>query len=171
MADAVEALLDGGFGGASDGGDFAEWVVVEVEEEELAVVIVLEVVDEAVEGLVAEVGGFVGEEVVDVLVVFHEEWHSFALADFLAGDVEGDACDPGGGGAFGAVCGPCFPEGADDFLVEVAEVAWPAAGEVAAYLYQDAFALAEHQEEFGLLALVGFHGCLCPWLLSAFYYN
>lgn len=106
LPDAVEALLDGGFGGACDVGDFAERMMVDVEEEEFAVVVVLEAVDETVEGLVAEVGGFVGEDVVDAFVVFHKEWHAFALAYFLTGDVEGDACDPGGGGALAPVFGP-----------------------------------------------------------------
>lgn len=106
LPDAVEALLDGGFGGACDVGDFAERMAVDVEEEEFAVVVVLEAVDETVEGLVAEVGGFVGEDVVDAFVVFHKEWHAFALAYFLTGDVEGDACDPGGGGALAPIFGP-----------------------------------------------------------------
>lgn len=106
LSDAVEALLDGGFGGACDVGDFAKRVAVDVEEEELAVVVVLEAVDETVEWLVAEVGGFVGKDVVDAFVVFHEEGHAFALAYFLTGDVEGDACDPGGRSALAPVFGP-----------------------------------------------------------------
>lgn len=106
LPDAVEALLDGCFGGASDVGDFAERMTVDVEEEEFAVVVVLEAVDETVEGLVAEVGGFVGEDVVDAFVVFHKEGHALSLAYFLTGDVEGDACDPGGGGALAPIFGP-----------------------------------------------------------------
>ena len=41
LSDAVEALFDGGFGGACDLGYFAEWVAGDVEEEKLAVVVVL----------------------------------------------------------------------------------------------------------------------------------
>lgn len=106
LSDAVEALFDGGFGGACDVGDIAERMAVDVEEEELAVVVVLKTVDEAVERLVAEVGGFVGEDVVDVFVVFHKEWHTLVLADFLTGDVEGDACDPSGASTLASVFGP-----------------------------------------------------------------
>ena len=103
---AVEFLFHGGFGGACYLGDFSEAFAVEVEEEEFAVVVVLEAVDEAVEWLVAEVGGFVGEDVVDAFVVFHEEGHVFSFAYFLTGDVEGDACDPGGRSALAPVFGP-----------------------------------------------------------------
>ena len=169
MPDAVEALLDGGFGGACDVGDFAERMTVDVEEEEFVVVVVLEAVDETVEGLVAEVGGFVGEDVVDAFVVFHKEGHALSLAYFLTGDVEGDACDPGVEVAFAAEGGPRLPEGAGDFLVEVAEVGGATAGEITAYLYQDAFALAEHLEEFCLLALVGFHSVSSPFFVLSSY--
>ena len=165
LPDAVEALLDGGFGGACDVGDFAERMTVDVEEEEFAVVVVLEAVDETVEGLVAEVGGFVGEDVVDAFVVFHKEWHALSLAYFLTGDVEGDARDPCVEVAFAAEGGPSLPEGAGDFLVKVAEVVAAAVGEVEAYLHQGALAVAEHLEEFCLLSLVGFHSVSSPFFV------
>lgn len=143
--------------------------MVDVEEEEFAIVVVLEAVDETVEGLVAEVGGFVGEDVVDAFVVFHKEGHALSLAYFLTGDVEGDACDPGVEVAFAAEGGPRLPEGTGDFLIEVAEVVAAAVGEVEAYPHQGALAVAEHLQEFCMLARVYFHSghqpILCPFIL------
>ena len=149
-------MLDGGLGEACDPGNLAEGMAVEVEEEQFPVV-VAEAVDEVVERLVAEVGGLVGEEVVDFLVEFDKLRQAAAFPDFLSGDVEGDADDPCVDVAFALEGGPGFPEGAGDFLVEVAEVVAVAFGKVNAYSHQSAFALAKHLKELGMLACVYLH--------------
>ena len=108
MAEAVEALLDGGLGEACDPGNLAEGMAVEVEEEQFPVV-VAEAIDEVVERLVAEVGGLVGEGVVDAFIEFGKLRKAPALPDFLSGDVEGDACDPCVDAAIAPEGGPGFP--------------------------------------------------------------
>lgn len=105
--------------------------------------------------------GFGGEGVVEVLIDFHELGQPFPLANLLTGNVEGDAGNPSVEVAFASEGGPSLPEGAGDFLIEVAEIVAASAGKVEAYLDQGALALAEHLQEISMLARFYFHsGCV-----------
>lgn len=151
LFEAVDALLDGGLGGAGGLCYFEEWVAVDVEEEEFAVVVILKTVDDAVEGLVAAVGGLVGNDVVDVDVEHHEVGHPPALAILSDGDIESYAHDPRVLGTAASKSGPRLTEVAHDFLIQVVEVVGTLPSEKQAHPHQDGLVPTKHPEKFCLL--------------------
>lgn len=132
LAEAVETLFDGGFGGGESFGDVADGEVVEAEVEECAVVGFEEREQMVVVG--RSEGLLFGDGVVHPIL----EWYEAGLLDMVAdlgdGDIEGDAAYPCVGVAVAPEVGPRFPEVAGDFLVEVADVFGVVVGEVEADL-------------------------------------
>lgn len=90
---------------------------------------------------------FLSDGVVHPVVKRNESGLSRMSAYLGDGDVEGNAMDPGVGAAFMTEIGPGFPQGADYFLVEVADIVWLAVGEVEADLKKGTLALVEHFKE------------------------
>lgn len=148
LSEAVEALFDCGFGNGERIGDVAEGEVVEAEVEECPFV-GFEFGDKA------KIVGwclvdFLGDGVVHPIVERYESGLSCMSAYLGYGDVEGYAMHPGVGTTFVSEIGPGFPQSADDFLVEVADIVWLAVGEMDADLEKGTLAAVEHFKELAV---------------------
>lgn len=142
---AIKALLDGGFGSSEDVGDFAQREFVEAEVEERTFVGIESGDDAVVVGRCFV--DFLGDGVVDPVFEWDEKGLAYPSANLCDGDVEGHAADPGVAGALTAEGGPRLPEGAGDFLIEVADAVGLAVGEVEADLEDGVLAAVEHVKE------------------------
>ena len=145
LAEAVEALFDGGFGGGEGFGDVADGEVFESQVEKCTFV-GFEGGDEA------EVVGrclvyFLGDGVVHPVFEGYESGLLGMAAYFGDGDIEGHTAHPCVGGTVAPEVGPRLPEVADDFLVEVADCIGGAVGVVEADLEDGALAAVEHVKE------------------------
>ena len=145
LAEAVEALFDGGFGGGESFGDVADGEVFESQVEKCTFV-GFEGGDEA------EVVGrclvyFLGDGVVHPVFEGYESGLLGMAAYFGDGDIEGHTAHPCVGGTVAPEVGPRLPEVADDFLVEVADCIGGAVGVVEADLEDGALAAVEHVKE------------------------
>lgn len=119
LAEAVEALLDGCFGGGEGFGDVADGEVFESQVEKCAVV-GFEGGDEA------EVVGrclvyFLGDGVVHPVFEGYESGLPGVAAYLCDGDIEGYATYPGVGVAVASEAWPGLPDVTGNFLVEVAD--------------------------------------------------
>lgn len=147
LAEAVEALFDGGFGGGESFGDVADGEVFESQVEKCTFV-GFEGGDEA------EVVGrclvyLLGDGVVHPVFEGYESG-LLGMAAYLGdGDIEGHTAHPCASGAVATEVGPCFPEGADDFLIEVANRIGRAVGVVEADLEDGALGARKHFKELG----------------------
>lgn len=145
LAEAVEALFDGGFGGGEGFGDVADGEVFESQVEKCTFV-GFEGGDEA------EVVGwclvyFLGDCVVHPVFEGYESG-LLGMAAYLGdGDIEGHTAHPCVGGTVASEVGPRFPEVAGNFLVEVADCIGGAVGVVEADLEDGALAAVEHVKE------------------------
>lgn len=145
LAEAVEALFDGGFGGGEGFGDVADGEVFE-SQVEMCTFVGFEGGDEA------EVVGrclvyFLGDGVVHPVFEGYESGLLGMAAYFGDGDIEGHTAHPCVGGTVAPEVGPRFPEVADDFLVEVADCIGGAVGVVEADLEDGALAAVKHVKE------------------------
>ena len=153
LAEAVEALFDGGFGGGEGFGDVADGEVFESQVEECTFV-GFEGGDEA------EVVGWclvylLGDGVVHPVFEGYESGLPGVAAYLGDGDIEGHTAHPCVGGTVAPEVGPRLPEVADDFLVEVADCIGGAVGVVEADLEDGALAAVEHIKELFLAELRG----------------
>ena len=103
---------------------------IEVEEKQVAVLFMLQLVYQLVQFSVAGILRLLDPGTVIFLVVLDKFGAAAFVSNMLSSHVEGDLEHPGVETAFAAEAGPRLPEGADDFLVEVAEILLVAVAEV-----------------------------------------
>ena len=115
-------MAGGSVGDVHDFGYLEDALLFEVEVEEVAVVVVVELRNEVVEPVVEGGVGLVGNSVAEVLVELDKAGHALVFAHALGGDIEGYLCDPGVDIALVPEGGPALPKDADDVLVEVPKV-------------------------------------------------
>ena len=153
LAEAVEALFDGGFGGGESFGDVADGEVFESQVEKCTFV-GFEGGDEA------EVVGrclvyFLGDGVVHPVFEGYESGLPGVAAYLCDGDIEGHTAHPCVGVAVASEAWPGLPEVTGNFLVEVADGVGGAVGVVEADLEDGALAAVEHVKELFLAELRG----------------
>ena len=153
-------MFDGVLGSASDGGNLGVREVVDVEEDEFLLV-VGELVDEAVEFLDERVGGLAGEGVAEAVVDRDDVGAVGALlaSQLHARSVECHAIDPSGGVAVVPELRPAAPEVADNLLIEVVDVAGLAVGEGEADTVEDAPRTAKHLLKLDMSSILMRHHC------------
>ena len=151
MAEAVEALFDGSFGGGEGLGYFTDRELFESEVDERAFV-GFEGGEEAV--VVGRHNGLrVGDGVVHPVLEGYETGLLGMAANLGDGDIEGDAAYPGVGATVASEAWPGLPKVAGDFLVEVAYGVRGLVGEVEADLEDGVSAAVKHIKELSVVVV------------------
>lgn len=151
LAEAVEALFDGSFGGGEGLSNFTDREMFESEVDERAFV-GFEGGEEAV--VVGRHSGLrVGDGVVHPVLEGHETGLLGMAANLGDGDIDGDAAYPGVGATVASEAWPGLPKVAGDFLVEVAYGVRGLVGEVEADLEDGVSAAVKHIKELSVVVV------------------